>query len=128
MNRAIGLGLALVAGLSGGSALAMTSQNAPTIHCSVERGEKLPSGLTAEFVCAAIRNAVAPALQRARLSPASLAVRVTVESDRKLVAAATLGGKALPEHRIGISDRTLNARAVDMLATAIAADVGSARQ
>ena len=128
MNRAIGSALALLAGLGGGSALAMTSRNPSAVYCSLEQGGKLPKGLVASDVCAAIQSAAAPALERAGLSPSALSVRVTVVSDRKLVASATLGGKALPEHRIGISDRALNARAVQMLASAIAADIASARQ
>ena len=128
MNRAIGSALALLAGLSGGSALAMTSQNPSAVHCSLEQGRKLPKGLAASDVCTAIQAAVGPALERVGLSPSALSVRVIVESDRKLVASATLGGKPLPEHRIGISDRALNARAVQMLASAIAADIASARQ
>ena len=128
MNRVLGPGMALLTGLGGGSALAMTIPTTPPIHCSVERGDKLPSGLSAESVCAVVRNAAAPALERAGLSLAVFSVQVTVDSDRKLSAAATLDGKPLPTHHVGISDRALNARAVQMLAKAIAAEIASARK
>lgn len=126
MNRLLGISLALFVGASGGSACAMTTTD--TVHCSVERAEKLPAGLTDSSICNAVRTAAAPALAHGGHSPAALSVRITVESETKLVGTATLSGKALPEHRIGISDRGLNARAVDMLANAIAADIASVRQ
>jgi hypothetical protein len=106
----------------------MNSHDARAVHCSVDRGEKLPSGLTASGVCAAIRKAVAPSLERAGIAADALSVKITVESDAKLVAAATLAGKTLPEQRVASSDRVLTARAVDMLAQAIAAQVASTRQ
>ena len=106
----------------------MNNHAAATIRCSVEQAGKLPPTITATTVCDAIGKAALPALERAGMPPAALSVTVRVESDRKIVAAASLHGKPLPEHRIGISDRALNAHAVDMLAAAIAADIASARQ
>jgi len=130
MQRTLKLGLALLAAAGGGSACAMNSPNAPAdaVHCSVEFAGKLPAGLTENAVCEAIRQTAAPALESARLAPASLSVKVRVESDSKVVATATLAGKALPEHRVAISDRALNVSAIQMLARAIAAEVASARQ
>jgi len=126
MNRLLGISLALLAGAGGGSAGAMTTTD--MVHCSVERAEKLPAGVTGSSICAAVRKAAAPALAQGGHSPAALSVHITIESETKLVGAATLAGKALPEHRIGISDRALNAGAVNMLANAIAADIASVRQ
>jgi len=105
----------------------MNSHDALAVHCSVDQAGKLPSGLTASGVCATIRRVVAPSLEQAGFTASALSVKIIVESETKLVAATTLAGKALPEHRVAISDRTLNARAVDMLAQAIAAEVASAR-
>lgn len=127
MILGIGLGLAIVAGSSGGGASAMTS-DVPPVRCSVERADMLPSGLTADAICDAIRRAVAPAMRQAALAPADLAVRVTVKSSAMLTAGATISGKALPEHHLSNSDRPLNERAVGMLASAIAADIASARR
>jgi hypothetical protein len=104
----------------------MTTTDA--VHCSVDRAEKLPAGLSGSAVCDAVRKAAAPALAEAGQSPAALSVHITVESETKLVGAATLSGKALREHRIGIADRALNAHAVEMLANAIAADIASVRR
>ena len=98
------------------------------IRCSVVRAQKLPQGVTAESICDSVRRAANPALDQAKLAPNALSVRITVESETKLTAAATLQGKSLPEHHVSISDRPLNARAVSMLANAIAADVTSARR
>lgn len=97
------------------------------IHCVVERSDKLPPELSADALCAAVRRAATPALERSGLNPTALSVRITVDSDTKLSAFATLNGKILPDHHVGIADRALNERAVDMLATAIAADVTSGR-
>ena len=107
--------------------------NSPNVHgnaalCSVEFAGKLPAGLTENAVCEAINQAAGPALKRAGLAPAALSVKVRVESESKVVATATLGGKALPEHRVATSDSALNTSAIQMLARAIAAEVASARE
>lgn len=123
MERAIALGLALVAGVGSGSAGAMTNLNPAAVECSVLDAGKLPAGLDAGAICAAIRAAVQPALAASATSRGALSVKVTVVSESKMVAVATFGGKALPEHHVASSDRPLNARTVDMLAEAIAADI-----
>ncbi|MBV9528973.1 MAG: hypothetical protein JOZ79_11510 [Sphingomonas sp.] len=99
--------------------------NDAAIRCSVERAEKLPAGLNTDTLCATIRGAGGAALNRAGLDPSALSVRITVDSERKLSATATLNGRTLPEHHVGISDRSLNARAVELLATAIAGEVAA---
>lgn len=104
----------------------MTTTDA--VNCSVERGDKLPAGLTGESVCAAVRKAAEPALAAAGHPRSALSVRVTVESDSKLTGSATLAGRAFRQHHVAIADRTLNAHAIDMLANAIAADIASARK
>jgi hypothetical protein len=121
MKSVLGLGLALLAGIGSGSAGAMTSSNPATVECTVQGAGKLPAGLDAAAVCAAVRAATQPALAASGAS--ALSVKVTVVSESKLMAVATLGGEALPEHHVASSDRSLNARAVDMLAQAIAADI-----
>lgn len=99
----------------------MSQQDA--VQCSVARAEKLPSGISESIICAAIGQAAAPLLDQAGLSHGSLSVRVSVESDSKLVATATLAGKPLAEQRVATSDRPLNAGAVAMLARAVAAEI-----
>ena len=129
MSRTLGLGLALLAGIGDGRAFAMTSDPAgPVVHCSVEPAGKLPSGLTADAICTAIRKAVTPALAGSTDAAEPLSVEVAVQSASKLVATARLGNRTLPEHRIAISDHPLNASSVQMLANAIAADIVSVRK
>lgn len=125
MNEAVKLGLALLAAASGGSACAMNMSQQDAVQCSVAHAEKLPSNLSESAICAAIGQAAAPVLDRASLAHEALAVRVSVESDSKLVASATLAGKPLPEQRVATSDRALNAGAVAMLARAIAAEIAA---
>lgn len=127
MIRAIGIGLALFVGLNGGRASAMTSDTS-TVRCSVERAGKLPEGLSSQFICDTVRRAVGPALEAGGIGGAELSVQVIVESVSKLTATATVAGKTLPEHHLGTSDRPLNARAISMLASAIAADVAALRR
>lgn len=127
MIRAIALGLALFVGLNGGRASAMTS-NTSMIRCSVERAGKLPAELSSESICDSVRNALGPVLQVAGLPPDDTSVRVTVQSSSQLAATTTVGGKTLPEQHVGTSDRPLNARAIAMLARAIAADVAALRR
>ena len=123
MKRALALGLALLAGIGGGSAEAMNNPSPAAVECSVQDAGKLPAGMNAGAICAAVRAAVQPALAASGTSSGALSVKVTVLSESKMVAVATLGGKALPEHHVASSDRPLNARTVDMLAQAIAADI-----
>jgi hypothetical protein len=106
----------------------MTPPTSGSIRCSVEGAERLPEGITDKTICDAVRGSAEPALQQGGFARDSLSVVVTVASATKLVAAAQLAGKPLPEHRVAISDRTLNAQAVAMLANAIAAEIASTRQ
>jgi hypothetical protein len=128
IKSALGFGLALVAVVGagvGGSAVAMTSVDPASVQCSVKDVGKLPAGLSASSVCATIREAVAPALASAGVTGGELSVQVTVHSDSKVTAAATLAGKALPEQRVATSDRALNANAIAMLGRAIAAEIAA---
>lgn len=123
MIRVVALGLALFVGLNGGGALAMTSDSS-TMRCSVTGAGKLPAALNSDGICKTFRAALEPALQVG----AEASVRVSVESSSKLAATATVGGKALPEHHVATADRPLNARAVAMLARAVAADIAALRR
>lgn len=102
----------------------MTSTSAQGISCSVEGEDKLPPGIGGEQgVCGAIARAALPALQRSGIAPASVAVTVKVTSESTITAVASVNGRALAEQKLGISDRPLNARAVEMLATAVAGEL-----
>lgn len=96
MKSALGAGLALLAGVGGGSAGAMTSSSPATIECSVQGAGKLPTGLDANAICAAIRAAAQPALAASGAGRNALSVKVTVVSDSTMMAEATFGGRALP--------------------------------
>lgn len=125
MKSAFRLSLAILAAVSGGGACAMNNLAPDALQCSVSHAEKLPSGLSEGSICAALRQAAVPALDRIGLATKALSVQIQVESDSKLVATATLAGKTLPEHRVATSDRLLNAKAVEMLAKAIAAEIAA---
>lgn len=106
----------------------MNSVSTHGLRCAVEGEEKLPAEIGGEpAVCAAIAGAALPALERAGIAPGSLAVRVKVASPYLMSAVASIDGRALPEQKVGISDRPLNARAVQMLADALAGELASRR-
>lgn len=96
--------------------------------CVVQGEENLPPEIDAGAICSAIQRASAPVLQRTGLSSAAVSVLVKVKSKFALSATATVGGNALREHNVGISDRPLNQRAVDMLANAVAAELSTVSQ
>jgi len=105
----------------------MASSRAETIHCSVEQGSNLPTEIGgADAVCAAIAQATLPVMQRLGIDASQLAVGVRVVSNHRIAAVASLSGRQLPEHVIDVADRTLNRRAIEMLAAAMAAEVSNA--
>ena len=114
----------LLGAAANGSACAMTSTSPQAISCSVEGKDKLPPEIGGEEgICTAIGSAALPALQSAGIAPASFAVAVSVTSEHGMSATASVNGRALPEQKVGISDRPLNARAVQMLAAAVAGEL-----
>ncbi len=116
--------LALLAAAASGSACAMASTSPQKISCAVQGEDKLPPGLGGQAeVCSAVARAALPALERAGIAPAALAVTVKVTSGHSLSAVAVVNGRALPEQKVGVSDRALNARAVEMLAAALAGEI-----
>jgi hypothetical protein len=107
----------------------MNSATGSRISCTVEGAEKLPSEIGGEeAVCAALERAAAATLRQAGVAPSALSVSVNVRSAYRISAVASLDGKTIPEQQVGISDRELNARAIDMLAQAVAAELGKARE
>lgn len=107
----------------------MSSTSAEQLRCIVQGEEKLPAEVGGEAaVCSAIERAAAPALQSAGLSPAAVSISVEVKSQYRISAVPAVGGRSLPEQHVGISDRPLNARAIDMLANAIAAELAKLAQ
>lgn len=108
-------GLALAA--YGGAGVAMTDAEGPAIRCTVSGAEKIPGLGGAGAVCDIIVQAVSGASRSAGVE-ASVAVEVL--SPHAMVARTVVDGHRLAERRIDISDRTLNAQAVETLARAIA--------
>jgi hypothetical protein len=99
----------------------MNSVSQSGLRCVVDGEEKLPPEVGGPVrLCAAIERAALPQLQNAGIAPVTVAVRVTVKSSSRISAVASIGDRALPEQNVGISDRPLNVRAVDMLAQAVA--------
>ena len=106
----------------------MNSISAEGLRCSVQGEEKLPAELCGEpAICAAIAGAALPELERSGIAPDSVAVTVTVGSPFLMSAAVSVGDRDLPEQKVGISDRPLNARAVKMLADAVARALATSR-
>lgn len=104
-----------------GSACAMTATSGPSIHCTVAGAEKLPASLGGESaICSAIAAAAASVLEAARIAPAAVSVEVTVKSESRMSAIATVRGKPLAEQNVASSDQALNSGAVQMLANAVA--------
>ena len=106
----------------------MNSISAGGLRCAVEGEEKLPTELGGEpAICAAIAEAALPELERAGIAPDSVAVTVSVGSPFLMSAAVSVGDRTLPDQKVGISDRPLNARAVKMLADAVARALATPR-
>ena len=104
----------------------MNGVSADGLRCAIEGEDQLPAETGGEAgVCAAVARAVLPEIERAGIAPASVSVTVTVASPYAMAATASVGGRALPEQKVGISDRPLNARAVQMLADALARELAS---
>lgn len=85
------------------------------IECSVDPAAKLTSdsGNAAE-VCAII-------LERIGVLPPGASIRVRAPSSSTIVGQVRLGsGQAMPEVEVGVSDRQLNKKSVEMLARAMA--------
>ena len=94
------------------------------LRCTVEGAQNLPAELDGpDSVCAAIEKAAISALQGAGIEPAQVSVSVTVQSQYRISATASAGPRTIPEQKVGITDRTLNSRSVDMLARAIALEL-----
>lgn len=92
-------------------------------RCTVAGDDKLEASLGGS---AAICNAMESALAAAPAG-AGASVRVEVVTPNAAVAQVTVGGRALPEQRIDVSDRTLNLRAFEMLANGIAEQLRALR-
>jgi hypothetical protein len=107
-----------------GSACAMSPADKPAVNCTVENLEKLPAGLRQqEAVCGPLGRAVEAAAAKAALAPGAVTLRVVVDSQYKLAATATVNGTALPEQKLGSSDRPLTTGSIEMLASAVAAQL-----
>lgn len=118
----------VLAAAASGSACAMSPTSSQQLRCVVQGEEKLPPELGgADAVCSAIERASAPVLQRSGANP-SVSVNVQVLSAFAASAVVTVGAERLPEQRVDISDRPLNARTIDMLARAVAAQLSKATQ
>jgi hypothetical protein len=114
--------LSIMAALFGESACAMNSP-VPASRCQVVGASQLPADIGGpDARCSAIEQA----LQAAAPKPAG--VEVNVISPYLLSATVSLAdGRRLPASKVGRSEHQLGARAVQMLADSIAAQV-AARQ
>ena len=102
----------------------MTTHSPSQIRCTVEGEAKLPPEIGGgDAVCGAIVRAALPVIERAGIAPESVGVSVQVKSDSRISAVPSIGGKALPEQNVAISDRPLNQRSITMLAEAVAAQL-----
>lgn len=124
--RKIKLLLALsAAGLIGGNACAMARSSAESPSCVVIGAGNLPAGLSSDGICSAIRAAL-----KDKSPGTAYSVEVRVVTASSLAARIMLDdGRSLPEQKMAVSDRELNAGSIDRFAAAIAEAVGSsARQ
>lgn len=106
----------------------MTSTSPEQLRCVVEGGEMLPPEIGADEICSAIRLASEPVLSSAAISPAAVSVSVKVRSASAISATASFGGRQLRERNVATSNRPLTARAVDMLAKAVAEELSTVAQ
>jgi hypothetical protein len=114
----------LVTVAASGSACAMNSTPSQSFRCVVEGAERLPPGLGGgDAVCSAVAKAATPVLERNGVDAGAVSVVITVQSASAISAATSVAGKSLPEQKVAISDRSLNPRAIDMLANAVAAEL-----
>ena len=118
----------LLAAAASGSACAMNSTSTEQLRCVVQGEEQLPAELDVETICSAIRSASAPALASAAIPASAVSVLVEVRSGHGLSATATVSGTALRERHVATSNRPLNARAVKMLADAVAAELSTVKK
>ena len=94
----------------------MGMSTAQSPQCVVSGADRLPAGLSGDDICSAIRAAARETAPRADYS-----VDVRVVSATSLAASIRLGdGKILPEQKMAVSDRQLNAGSIERFAAAIA--------
>ena len=102
----------------------MKSASHEGIRCTVEGEGKLPSELGGQAaICSAIASAVLPQLQGAGIAPDAVEVQVFVKSKYMFSAVVSVNGVPRPEQTVGVTDRALNERAVQMLAQAVAGEL-----
>ena len=103
----------------------MSRNDQSQIRCTVAGAEHLPPELAgSDEVCRSIVNAATPVLRENGIAPSQVTVNVTVRSDHLISAVASAGSATIAEQNVGIADRTLNARAIEMLAQAVATQLG----
>ena len=87
-----------------------------TGKCRVIGGEKLPSAVGKDAVCAEIASAMAKLAPAARYS-----VEVKVLSSSRLSAALVVNGQTLPDQNIAVSDSELGPGPIRRFAESLAA-------
>jgi len=121
MRRALATFILLLAatGLpAGAGAMSAPAQG----HCRVLQAEKLPAAAGgARAICAAIERAVAAQAPGARFS-----VEVKVVTPSMLAATLVVNGRALPEQKFAVMDRTVGEASIRRFANALAAEVAKA--
>lgn len=89
--------------------------------CHVNGGDKLPSAVGSDSLCAAVTRAIAAQAPNARF-----AVEVTVVNPAMLRATLTVDGHMLPAQSFAVMDRNLDSASIDRFANAVAAAVAQA--
>lgn len=110
----------------------MQPRETQSVNCAVEGADKLPPELREDgAVCGPLVRAAQAAAAEANIDAGALSLKVRALAPHLLSATVTVDGVALPEQKLGASDRPLNPRSIDMLARALAgqlAEYGASRR
>lgn len=106
----------------------MAATSEPTsgqgLNCTVRNADKLPPELGGEAaICSMMAKILLPSLHQAGLASSAFALFVSVKSESRISAVASVNGKPVPEQNVASSDRALSAGAIEMLAQGIAREL-----
>lgn len=101
----------------------MQPSKEPSANCTVVNAAKNAAPLQDAEICGPIERAVELAAKDAGIGPGAVSVRVEILSPHSLAATTLVDGHALPPQRVDVSDRTLGASSVNLLAQAIATQI-----
>jgi hypothetical protein len=72
-----------------------------------------------------LSKAVSDAAKTGRISPESIEIRVTAVSAFSISASLVVGGRQFPAQHLDSADRAITASSIDMLASALAAQLAT---